>query len=172
MNSPREMIERVIRSGGSLRGQCFARADLTGLVVPPCTDLRFVNLNGAILNGAVLDGCLLDNAKLAGAEVWNLKARGVSAVGADFSRTNAQEADFRGSNLSQARFDGAELPHADFRSDAGYGTTRLAGASFARAWLLDAQFDDGEPSDDEGAEYTCIVATTSAFLPVLALLCI
>jgi uncharacterized protein YjbI with pentapeptide repeats len=135
----------AVLTGVNLTGLDIELAAMSGCVTDPTREAhrragaliqqieaagRWVATNGAEGRAAVLDGEDLRPlaGALAGRRLTALSARGVCAVGVDFSRAQLQGAAFDRADLRDADFTGADL----------------RGASFEGALLWHARFDEAD----------------------------
>uniref|UniRef100_UPI00286B39E6 pentapeptide repeat-containing protein n=1 Tax=Chamaesiphon sp. OTE_8_metabat_110 TaxID=2964696 RepID=UPI00286B39E6 len=150
----------------NLNGQNFAKADLTGAVVPQSnlnganfTDANLTlaifqdadlsganfsraNLQRAALYGAKLSGTNLAGANLTQAKLVYAKLRGASLRNANLTDANLKFAEFQQGDLRNANLTGADLTNADL-SNANLTKATLTNAKLDSAILTGATMPDG-----------------------------
>ncbi len=108
----------AIGPGAKLNGAFFNCTDLRGM------DLRGAILMGSYLSGADLSGSILDGVRLAGSDLRCTLLRGTSCKQTRFGGCQLDYADFRGADLSEADITGVEsIKGANFSLTTGINTS-------------------------------------------------
>lgn len=132
-------MERILATRGSpsdtapLSGQVFT-IDLRR------SDLRFVNLNGAILTGVNFEGADLTGARLRNADLSSAMFQNAVLRGADFTHANLRRADLSNADMSNAKMNYASAQNAIFIESVMYNVSaheiNLTGATISYSCLV------------------------------------
>jgi uncharacterized protein YjbI with pentapeptide repeats len=137
-----------------LNGQNFAKADLTGAVVPQSnlTGANFTdaNLTLAIFQDADLSGANFSRANLQRAALYGAKLSGTNLIGANLTQAKLVYAKLKGVSLRDANLTNADLKFAEFQqgdlrnanlTGADLSNADLSNANLTKATLTNAKLD-------------------------------